>query len=371
MSSSKSSLLFGYRVPYVAKMIAPDVATYIRNESNARFRRAVAEGVCLVDLFFGDDCFPTWLARGWDQRDEKFHISIQDSLLDIQVSNRVGTFIRDNLRDKCNEKLKEAIGLGLALADIRMGEGLLPEWDQSAVEASIPVSAQPVEDHWEDSAERNIETFGAASVRDLIRLTVPEDNTTALLEQYSRSESSFTSNSDSSSSNGLSSDHNSDGGEPVDDRYTMFTGGDPQPLPSRYSESDGEAPHILHGVEIVGGPDGTYEVDIEVYQAEDDSDVDELPEVELAVDATAYEFFFSTKDAVNANLPGKNLECTLEDPTPETDDFWCDGEWNDEDFDSAEEEEGEYEEEDAMIVDKDATLFEGEKEPAEHDMMEF
>ncbi|KAL6900369.1 hypothetical protein GGI43DRAFT_427466 [Trichoderma evansii] len=366
--------LFTRRLPDLIALIAPDIATYIRNESNNRFRAGVQQRVNLVDVFFGDDCFPTWLAMGWSQEEEDYHIWIQNRLLDINASSRVGDFIRNNLRDKCNEKLDEAIALGLALADIRMGEKLLPEWDQSAVEASIPVTAQPVEDHWEDSSERNILTFGADAVRAHTESTVSKESTTALSEQDSRSESSITSDSDSSSSDDVSSDDKNQGGEPVDDRYIMFTGGDPQPLPSRYSESDGEAPHILFGVEIVGGPNGTYEVDMEVYQAEDDSDVDELPEVELAVDATHYEFFFPVKDAVDANLPGMNLECKLEleSPTPETDDFWCPAQWGDEDvdFDSADEEE-EYEEDDAMIVDEDAMLDEGEKEPEEHVMMEF
>jgi hypothetical protein len=39
----------------------------------------------------------------------------------------------------------------------------------------------------------------------------------------------------------------------------------------------------------------------------------ELPQVELAIDATAYEFFFPTDEAVDASLPGMDLESTFED----------------------------------------------------------
>jgi hypothetical protein len=41
--------------------------------------------------------------------------------------------------------------------------------------------------------------------------------------------------------------------------------------------------------------------------------VDELPEIEIAVDATMYEFFFPTNEAVDANLPRMDLECTFKD----------------------------------------------------------
>lgn len=345
-------------------MIASDVSKYITDESNKRFTKAVEEGVALNDMFFGDDCFPAWVDMPQDEAERNYHVNIQDRLLDIDITSRLGNFIRERLIDTCNIKLEQARLLGLATADIKMGKGLLPVWDQSAVDASIPLSAQPVENHWEDSPERNILTFGAASLRGYAGSMASEDDTTGLFKESSHSDSSATSNSDSCSSSDVSGDDKNEVGD-VDDRYAMFSGGDPQPLPSRYSESDGEAAHILFDVEIVGGPNGTYEVDMEVYQAESDSDVDELPEVELAVDATHYEFFFSTGDAVDANLPGMNLECTLEGPDTEAEyPRDVDG-WGDEDlqFDS-EEEGGQFEEEDDMLVDE-------EEDQNEDVMMEF
>ncbi|UKZ94345.1 uncharacterized protein TrAFT101_009221 [Trichoderma asperellum] len=364
MSSFKTSALFGRKRP---NLIASDVAQYIQQQSNARLKRAVKERVPLDDLYFGDDCYPAWVDMCDGKAEESYHIQIQKRLLNLDASLFVDSCLREKLRDTCNAKLEEARLLGLGLADIRIGDGLLPEWDQSAVDMAIPLEVEPVKDDWEDSAERDALTFGAALVRNKAKAkaksTAPEDNTAALFKDDSSTASSDTWDSSSF----FYSDDKNEHGEAVDERYAMFSGGDPQPLPHRYSESDDEAPHILFDVEMLGGPDGTYNVDMEVYEAESDSDVDELPEAELAVDATAYEFFFPTTDAVDANLPGMDLECSLEGPFTEADYLSHAAEWGDGGFDlgsTEEEEEQDEEGEEAMMMD-------GENELDKDVMMEF
>ncbi|KAH8120942.1 hypothetical protein LI328DRAFT_171838 [Trichoderma asperelloides] len=341
MSSLKISALFGRKRP---NLIASDVAQYIQQQSNARLKRAVKERVPLDDLYFGDDCYPAWVDMCDGKAEESYHIQIQKRLLNLDASLFVDSCLREKLRDTCNAKLEEARLLGLGLADIRIGDGLLPEWDQSAIDEAFPLEVEPVKDDWEDSAERDALTFGAALVRNKAKAksTAPEDNTTALFKD----DASTTSSDTWDSSSFFYSDDKNEHGEAVDERYAMFSGGDPQPLPHRYSESDDEAPHILFDVEMLGGPDGTYN---------------------LAIDATAYEFFFPTTDAVDASLPGMDLECSVEGPFTEADYLSHAAEWGDGSFDlhsTEEEEEQDEEGEEAMMMD-------GENELDKDVMMEF
>lgn len=323
--------------PKPAELLASDVRQHIRSESSSRLRDAAMGGVPLDALYFTDDCYPAWDSIYEMSSGCNHHARVQKRLLNREAAALVDPWIMKRLVDAANGKLEEARLLGIALKEMRIGEDLMPEWgrlkvdeavDEAADEAADktvdktvdvaiphnpqPVEDPPVEDEWEDSLERNMETFGADFVMANIEWTASEDNAPAL-----DSDESFTS-SDSDSSSGT--DDNSHGSEqdeePIDDRYAMLSGGDPQPLPVGYrtiAESDDEAPHILHDVEVNGGPSGTYHVDMEVYEAETDSNLDELPEVELAIDATAYEFFFPTDEALNASLPGVDLECTIED----------------------------------------------------------
>ncbi|KAH0493474.1 hypothetical protein TgHK011_000142 [Trichoderma gracile] len=107
---------------------------------------------------------------------------------------------------------------------------------------------------------------------------------------------------------------------------------DPQP---EYSESDDEAPHILHDVEVVGCREGHPDIDLEVYVMEDDSDVDDLPELELAIDGDAFAYYFGDDGAVEVEIPGMELRCSLDVPPDTSSD---DGDADMEDYEDYEEE---------------------------------
>jgi hypothetical protein len=211
-------------------------------------------------LYFTDDCFPAWDEIYEINFEHNNHARVQNRLLNREVSRRIDPLILKVLRNESNDRLEEARLLGIALADIRVGDSLLPEWDQAAVDAAVPPSPVLIEDEWEDSPERDACTFGDQLTFDNVESMASDDNAMTV--------SSDASHSDSSSSAGSSSsDDNNQPEEPVDDHYAMFAGGDLQPLPSTFmpiSASDDEAPHILHDVEIYGGPDGIYHVDMEV-----------------------------------------------------------------------------------------------------------
>lgn len=105
----------------------------------------------------------------------------------------------------------------------------------------------------------------------------------------------------------------------------------PQP---EYSESDDEAPHILHDVEVVGCREGHPDIDLEVYLVEEDSDVDDLPELELAIDGDAFAYYFGDDGAVEVEIPGMDLRCSLNMPP---DASYDDGDADMEDYDDHEE----------------------------------
>ncbi|KAL7922191.1 hypothetical protein ACQKWADRAFT_327248 [Trichoderma austrokoningii] len=301
---------FGYSLSL--RMTAPDVLEFNRTISSQRLTVAQGAGIRLDELYFRDDGHLAWDGMGNHMSGYDLHTEVQSNLLRAEVQGLVDPAIRQRLRDSSNAKLQEAFQLGIAIHDIRIGFGAIPEWDQEAVDSAVPLAPQPVKDHWEDSAERNNLTFGAnfmSANSEEMDMTL-EDNTTTL--------SQGTSSDDESSTSGESSSHvtKQQHGELDDDRYiyAMHANGDLQPLPASamfHWRGGDDAPHIIRDVEIHGGPDGTYLVDMEVYEADNDSDFDELPEAELAIDATAYEFFFPTDEAVDANLPGKMLECTI------------------------------------------------------------
>ncbi|KAL6854531.1 hypothetical protein J3F83DRAFT_764470 [Trichoderma novae-zelandiae] len=96
-----------------------------------------------------------------------------------------------------------------------------------------------------------------------------------------------------------------------DDAICMDNAVHPQP---EYSESDDDAPHILHDVEVAGCREGHPDIDLEVYAVENDSDVDNLPELELAIDGDAFAYYFGDDGAVEVEIPGMDLRCSLDVP---------------------------------------------------------
>lgn len=249
-----------------AELLASDVSQHIRAESNSRLRDAVKKGVPLDALYFTDDCYPAWDNIYEMNPGHNHHARVQKKLLNREAASLVDSLIMKELVASANEKLEEARLLGVALTDISIGIDLVPKWDRQAVDVAAP-PPELVKDHWEDSLKRNIDTFGVDFIMDEIREAASEDDSITPLNSTSDREDSAHYDTDSSASDDGIRYGNNQHEEPIDDRYAMFSGGDPQPLPSGYrtiAESDDEAPHILHDVEIHDGSNGTYHVDMEV-----------------------------------------------------------------------------------------------------------
>lgn len=84
---------------------------------------------------------------------------------------------------------------------------------------------------------------------------------------------------------------------------------DPEPS---YDDSDDDEPNIFHGAQVMGVLAQRSIVDLEVYIAEDDEEIQDLPQMELAIDQESYERHFGTDGAIELEIVGGRLICTGE-----------------------------------------------------------
>ncbi|KAL7812141.1 hypothetical protein V8C44DRAFT_329828 [Trichoderma aethiopicum] len=296
-------------------LIASDVADYIQRESNARLAVAKQQGVPLESIFISRDCLPAWPDMQWDPEQESLHCAIQNRLVDLDVANALGETLRGLLIAKGNRRLEEARQLGLRLEDIIIGAGLLATWGSPALELH---NSHRLENPLREPARRE-ELMDDDMGQSSIGTSIPQSLIFSPAGSPDVATSSITYDSSSgddgssvfSSSSDEYSDSSSDEEEDSDDEICMNNAVDPQ---AEYSESDDEAPHILHDVEVVGCREGHPDIELEVYLVEDDSDVDDLPELELAIDGDAFAYYFGEDGAVDVEVPGMNLRCELDVP---------------------------------------------------------
>jgi hypothetical protein len=78
-----------------------------------------------------------------------------------------------------------------------------------------------------------------------------------------------------------------------------------------YSEYDEEL-NVLHGAQIAGLSSFHSRIDLEVFLAEDEDEIEDLPEMQMAVDRYSFEHYFGTDGAVDVELDGARLRCTGE-----------------------------------------------------------
>ncbi|KAL2670648.1 hypothetical protein Neosp_014436 [[Neocosmospora] mangrovei] len=78
-----------------------------------------------------------------------------------------------------------------------------------------------------------------------------------------------------------------------------------------YSEYDEEL-NVLHGAQIAGLTSFHSRIDLEVFLAEDEDEVEDLPEMQMAIDRDSFEHHFGTHGAVDVELQGARLRCTGE-----------------------------------------------------------
>lgn len=321
------------------RLIATDISDFIQRESNKRLQTAREEGILLDDMYIGQDCLPTWIGMHWDPFKEALHCAVQDRLLDLAIPNLLGDIIREMLVDRGNRKLEEARQLGITLENITIGSDLLAAWGPPLEHDRLlgaSLEEQPGEPQTnDDMGQSSLETavlrsplfsISPSDESDTISISA-EDEVASSLGDAHESSSTYDGCSDSSSDDSSSDEDD----ESFDDVIRINNALDPQP---EYWESDDDAPHVLHDVEIVGGPDGYSDVDLEVYEAEDDEDAEYLPEIELAIDGDSFISFFGDEGAVDVEIPRMDLRCSLE-TIPRDDgeeaDFFAQGQFSEND----------------------------------------
>ncbi|QLI68561.1 uncharacterized protein G6M90_00g045070 [Metarhizium brunneum] len=285
--SLRNSLPVGL-VPY-------KLAEALRHDSNHRLQLAREQGIKLEHLHIGADCLPTWSTLYWDPENESLHSTIQMHLVHLDLAQKLGEFLQRQIRDKSNQRLRQARALGIKLENIFIGESLLPEWTANKGGSDREeVSPSAVDDTLSGSTRVGT---GHDSLGTVVGPITDLSGTDAW--QHSDSEGSV-------SFPGVApcNVHDGDEDDQHPDEIYMNNHVDTRPIYDEYGNSN-----IVHDVEIVGGHGEHDTVDLGVYMAVDDEEVDDLPEVELAMDRKGFEQHFGDEDAVDVYIPDMEIFC--------------------------------------------------------------
>ncbi|KAM5376783.1 hypothetical protein ACJZ2D_005406 [Fusarium nematophilum] len=234
-------------------LMSDDFKEYLFWNANHRLERAKADGALLADVTIGDDCLPTWPTFSWDASEESLHEVIEARLQEYEAAN-LGT-----AADEAAEVLFATE----------------PHGDTTLSEVDISPSS--------DNASATLEI-----------LTVPN---------------SSENDSDTGSDTDSDTDSNTNSDDDYDDAISVNNFFDERPY---YSDGEDGDFNVLHGAQVVGGPAQFSNVDLEVFVAEHADDLDDLPELELAIDRQAFEHWFGSQEAVDVHVVGARLRCTGE-----------------------------------------------------------
>ncbi|TWU78319.1 hypothetical protein ED733_008475 [Metarhizium rileyi] len=292
LSAKVDALSHSLRNAFPVALVPDDLAEVFRTEANQRLELAQEQGIGLDRVRIGEDCLPTWDTFYWDAEDESLHDTLQQRLLHFQVALDMGKLLQRQIRDKSTQRLRQAQALGINLKDIVIGESMLPEWtteEDSSGRVDSPLSA--VDDTLSGSTRvgntsESLDTPGDSATGQLGATTCqpldPEDP--ALFR-------------------GLAPSSTYDSDAESEDIY-MNNYVAPHPIYDEQGHSN-----IVHDVEIVGGDGQVTSVDLEVYMAVDEEDLQDLPGVELAIERKAFEYHFGDQDAVDIHIPDTQIFC--------------------------------------------------------------
>ncbi|KAM0237123.1 hypothetical protein ACHAPO_004466 [Fusarium lateritium] len=278
-------------------LMAADFKNYYFYNSNQRLEEAKASGVDLDDIAVGDDCFLTWCGRTWDPAAESLHDIIQSRLATRDEAQQAGSLVREDIIWKTGVKLYEASVQGIPLKDIYMGLNLdedeqhTPDDDENCTLLSSDLEA-----------EQSYGT-GVGSISQSTTLVSSDDSTSLSLDSFCFSDRN--SDIDSESDPDISPNDVDD----FDDTFSADNMFDPEP---NYPDSDDEELNIFHGARVVGVRSQYANVDLEIYEASDEDDVEDLPEMELCIDRQLYEELFNIEEVVEVEIEGSRIICTGE-----------------------------------------------------------
>ncbi|KAL7765377.1 hypothetical protein ACKLNR_003293 [Fusarium oxysporum f. sp. zingiberi] len=244
-----------------------DFKNHVFYNSNHRLEEAKQKGVTLSDISIGDDCLPTWTGRTWDPDAESLHDALQGDALNLLEAQEAGIM---------GAAAEEAIPFLL-----EHDEG---NDDHSSPEGSIHEDT--------DTSEGTLVNVNTEDSDEDTLMVIDDAETT---DDGSDSDMEFVviGNDDELPDNEIETSN-------------IF---DPEPS---YDDSDDDEPNIFHGAQVMGVLAQRSIVDLEVYIAEDDEEIQDLPQMELAIDQESYERYFGTDGAIELEIVGGRLVCTGE-----------------------------------------------------------
>lgn len=219
---------------------------------------------------------------------QSLHQVIQSRLMECQDAQELGSSLRGVIVQLGNERLREAIRLGLELEDVTIDHDLLPTWQgrdgNDVVDDDATITGA--------DSSGNSNNAGADSVAD----SVAEESLGAatVLERQPPSAWSSDTESEEEPETESMSDY--------DDEISLFNFVNQYPI---VEEADANTPlsNIVHGVDVFGPSHDVCPVDFGVYLAQgDDRDIEQLPEVELAIDEDAFAQHYHLADVIDIEL---------------------------------------------------------------------
>ncbi|RGP60394.1 hypothetical protein FLONG3_10860 [Fusarium longipes] len=257
-------------------LMTADFKNHLFFNSNRRLEEAKASGVSLNDIIVGDDCLPTWSGSTWDPAVESLHDTIQSRLATRDEAQQAGIlgaaaeeairFLHHDNEDDRNTPADQQDGT-------------------SSVDDFYAAQMQDIEGVW---------PYEAAT------LDSPADSSSMALSHPYSSDSGSDSDSESEPDN-------SPDEEDFDDTFSVDIMFDPE---ADYPDSGNEEPNIFHSARVLSVPSQYANVDLEIYEADDEDELEDLPEMELCVDGELYEALFNTEEAVDVEIEGSRLICT-------------------------------------------------------------
>ncbi|KAF5614923.1 uncharacterized protein FTJAE_13533 [Fusarium tjaetaba] len=245
-------------------LMTADFKNHIFYNSNRRLEEAKQKGITLSDISIGDDCLATWTDRTWDPDTASLHDFLQEdalNLLEAQEASVMGA-----AADEANAFLLESNG----------------DDDGSINEDTHSLEATPLNNETEDTKSDRLMDIDDAETTD----------------------------SDEESDSDMESVVAGNGDDLANDQIETSNIFDPEP--SYDDPDDYDEPNIFHGAQVMGVPAQHSIVDLEVYLAEDEDEVQDLPQLELAIDQESYEHYFGTDGAIDLEIVGGRLVCTGE-----------------------------------------------------------
>jgi hypothetical protein len=287
-----------------AHLLPSQPSEYLAAQGNRRLAMAAEKGLAVADLRIGMDYLPEWQGGPcWDAEEEGLGVHIQARLLDYEASREV-RFLRNQLISIGNKRLEEAAALGMGVGRLSIGSDLLPTWVEAGA-ADEDVVVEMIEDDAEMEDDDSHSQAGSVDSEDL------SAQSSITLESLT---------SDNVELDGFTDDSSTTSSDTDDDSFddVIYLDNPIHPNPT-YEDPDycGDE-HIFHNAEIVGAPVGFGDVDLEVYLVDDgDSELEHMPEIEMGIDRAGYEHYHDTDEAIDVEIPGVDVRCTLDLPGSE------------------------------------------------------